>query len=80
MPSTSRITPALPLISSAWGSVGLLGVILHDVLAKVIAYMLVSGGREPFWDGSDVRAIKNTLKKEVENDIKAYVLKPPGEL
>ena len=27
--------------------------------------MLVSGGREPFWDGSDIRAIKNTLKKEV---------------
>ena len=33
--------------------------------AKVIVYMLVSGGREPFWDGSDIRAIKNTLKKEV---------------
>jgi len=31
----------------------------------VIVYMLVSGGREPFWDGSDIRAIKNTLKKEV---------------
>jgi len=31
----------------------------------VIAYMLVSGGLEPFWDGNDVRAIKNTLKKEV---------------
>jgi len=30
----------------------------------VIVYMLVSGGREPFWDGSDIRAIKNTLKKE----------------
>ena len=23
----------------------------------VIAYMLVSGGREPFWDGSDVRCL-----------------------
>ena len=33
--------------------------------AQVIVYMLVSGGREPFWDGSDIRAIKNTLKKEV---------------
>ena len=32
---------------------------------QVIVYMLVSGGREPFWDGSDIRAIKNTLKKEV---------------
>jgi len=31
----------------------------------VIIYMLVSGGMEPFWDGSDVRAIKNTLRKEV---------------
>ena len=31
----------------------------------VIVYMLVSGGLEPFWDGSDVRAIKNTLRKEV---------------
>lgn len=34
----------------------------------VITYMLVSGGREPFWDGSDLRAIKNTLKKEVNFD------------
>ena len=33
--------------------------------SQVIVYMLVSGGREPFWDGSDIRAIKNTLKKEV---------------
>jgi len=31
----------------------------------VVAYMLVSGGLEPFWDGNDVRAIKNTLKKDV---------------
>jgi serine/threonine protein kinase len=31
----------------------------------VIIYMLVSGGLEPFWDGNDVRAIKNTLRKEV---------------
>jgi len=31
----------------------------------VIIYMLVSGGLEPFWDGNDVRAIKNTIKKEV---------------
>jgi len=31
----------------------------------VIVYMLVSGGREPFWDGNDIRAIKNTLRKEV---------------
>lgn len=31
----------------------------------VIVYMLVSGGLEPFWDGNDIRAIKNTLKKEV---------------
>ena len=30
--------------------------------------MLVSGGREPFWDGSDIRAIKNTLKKEVADN------------
>ena len=37
----------------------------EPVDAKVIVYMLVSGGREPFWDGSDIRAIKNTLKKEV---------------
>ena len=28
--------------------------------------MLVSGGKEPFWEGGDVRAIKNTLKKPVE--------------
>ena len=25
----------------------------------VIAYMLVSGGREPFWDGSDVRCFSH---------------------
>lgn len=31
----------------------------------VIIYMLVSGGLEPFWDGNDVRAIKNTIRKEV---------------
>ena len=31
----------------------------------VIVYMLVSGGLEPFWDGNDTRAIKNTLKREV---------------
>merc|ERR1711936_806571 len=31
----------------------------------VVAYMLVSGGLEPFWDGNDVRAIKNTIRKEV---------------
>ena len=35
---------------------------------QVIVYMLVSGGREPFWDGSDIRAIKNTLKKEVADN------------
>ena len=40
-------------------------IFLKLVDAKVIVYMLVSGGREPFWDGSDIRAIKNTLKKEV---------------
>jgi len=34
----------------------------------VILYMLVSGGMEPFWDGNDVRAIKNTLRKEVSFD------------
>jgi len=34
----------------------------------VILYMLVSGGIEPFWDGNDVRAIKNTLRKEVSFD------------
>ena len=28
--------------------------------------MLVSGGKEPFWEGGDVRAIKNTLKKPVD--------------
>ena len=28
----------------------------------VIAYMLVSGGREPFWDGSDVRCFQEILK------------------
>jgi len=27
--------------------------------------MLVTGGLEPFWDGNDTRAIRNTLKKEV---------------
>ena len=27
----------------------------------VIAYMLVSGGREPFWDGSDVRCFQENL-------------------
>jgi len=32
----------------------------------VITYMLVSGGKEPFWEGGDVRAIKNTLKKPVD--------------
>ena len=32
----------------------------------VIVYMLVSGGSEPFWKGSDVQAIKNTIKREVE--------------
>ena len=31
----------------------------------VIIYMLVSGGLEPFWDGNDVRAIKNTIRREV---------------
>ena len=40
-------------------------IFLKLVDAQVIVYMLVSGGREPFWDGSDIRAIKNTLKKEV---------------
>ena len=38
---------------------------LPEFDGQVIVYMLVSGGREPFWDGSDIRAIKNTLKKEV---------------
>ena len=32
----------------------------------VIVYMLVSGGSEPFWKGSDVQAIKNTIKRDVE--------------
>lgn len=30
----------------------------------VMTYMLVSGGREPFWEGNDVRGIKNTLHKD----------------
>jgi len=38
----------------------------------VVIYMLVSGGYEPFWDGSDVRAIRNTLKKEVSFDADAF--------
>jgi len=29
----------------------------------VLTYMLVSGGREPFWEGNDVRGIRNTLHK-----------------
>jgi len=31
----------------------------------VITFMLVSGGREPFWSGSDVRAIRATLYREI---------------
>jgi len=30
----------------------------------VVTYMLVSGGREPFWCGSEVRTIRNTLRRE----------------
>ena len=32
----------------------------------VITYMLVSGGLEPFWKGSDVRAISATINKDVD--------------
>ena len=38
----------------------------------VVIYMLVSGGYEPFWDGSDIRAIRNTLKREVSFDADAF--------
>jgi len=38
----------------------------------VVSFMLVSGGYEPFWDGSDIRAIRNTLKKEVSFDADAF--------
>jgi len=38
----------------------------------VIIYMLVSGGLEPFWDGNDVRAIKNTIRKEVSFDHREF--------
>merc|ERR1712066_1014675 len=38
----------------------------------VVIYMLVSGGYEPFWDGSDIRAIRNTLRKEVSFDANAF--------
>jgi len=30
----------------------------------VVTYMLVSGGREPFWDGNDIKTIRNTLRKD----------------
>jgi len=32
----------------------------------VIAYMLVSGGREPFWDLTELRTLRNTLRKDPE--------------
>ena len=30
----------------------------------VVAYMLLSGGREPFWEGNEIRTIRNTLRKD----------------
>jgi len=30
----------------------------------VVVYMLVSGGREPFWDASDIRTIRNTIRRD----------------
>jgi len=30
----------------------------------VVTYMMVSGGREPFWCGSEVRTLRNTLRRE----------------
>ena len=30
----------------------------------VVVYMLVSGGREPFWDVNDIRTIRNTVRKD----------------
>ena len=79
MLSTSKTMPALPRIFSAWGyapsaknlqdalelAFSHISLTLAKFDGQVIVYMLVSGGREPFWDGSDIRAIKNTLKKEV---------------
>ena len=38
----------------------------------VVVYMLLSGGLEPFWEGNDVRAIKNTLRREVTFDHSAF--------
>ena len=30
----------------------------------VVVYMLVSGGREPFWDVNEIRTIRNTVRKD----------------
>jgi hypothetical protein len=30
----------------------------------VVVYMLVSGGREPFWDVNDIRTIRNTVRRD----------------
>merc|ERR1712013_292474 len=33
-------------------------------MAPEVAYMLLSGGREPFWEGNEIRTIRNTLRKD----------------
>lgn len=32
----------------------------------VIVYMLLSGGREPFWDVTELKTLRNTLRKEAQ--------------
>ena len=44
------------ILASDWCSLG------------VLTYMLVSGGREPFWEGNDVRSGHMRIKWSVDNN------------